>query len=90
MTDHTIAKELVALRAALKLAKRRGIWKGDPAEVLPVGFAPEYKPRNRFLTYDELEALLSELLEDAAARVAFTIATSTMSAAASDRTAPSR
>ena len=34
MTDHTIAKELVALRAALKLAKRRGIWKGDPAEVL--------------------------------------------------------
>ena len=50
MTDHTIAKELVALRAALKLAKRRGIWKGDPAEVLPVGFAPEYKPRNRFLT----------------------------------------
>jgi len=90
VTDHTIAKELVALRAALKLAKRRGIWKGDPAEVLPVGFAPEYKPRNRFLTYDELEALLSELLEDAAARVAFTIATSTMSAAASDRTAPSR
>ena len=81
MTDHTIAKELVALRAALKLAKRRGIWKGDPAEVLPVGFAPEYKPRNRFLTYDELEALLGELLEDAAARVAFTIATSAEAAA---------
>ena len=81
VTDHTIAKELVALRAALKLAKRRGIWKGDPAEVLPVGFAPEYKPRNRFLTYDELEALLGELLEDAAARVAFTIATSAEAAA---------
>ncbi len=28
--------------------------------VLPVGFAPEYKPRNRFLTYDELEAHLGE------------------------------
>src|SRR5438874_8131352 len=81
VTDHTIAKELVALRAALKLAKRRGIWKGDPAEVLPVGFAPEYKPRNQFLTYDELEALLGELLEDAAARVAFTIATSAEAAA---------
>ena len=81
VTDHTIAKELVALRAALKLAKRRGIWKGDPAEVLPVGFAPEHKPRNRFLTYDELEALLGELLEDAAARVAFTIATSAEAAA---------
>jgi len=81
VTDHTIAKELVALRAALKLAKRRGIWKGDLAEVLPVGFAPEYKPRNRFLTYYELEALLGELLEDAAARVAFTIATSAEAAA---------
>ena len=81
VTDHTIAKELVAVRAALKLAKRRGIWKGDLAEVLPVGFAPEYKPRNRFLTYDELEALLGELLEDAAARVAFTIATSAEAAA---------
>src|SRR5438876_563391 len=81
VTDHTIAKELVALRAALKLAKRRGIWKGDLAEILPVGFAPEYKPRNRFLTYDELEALLGELLEDAAARVAFIIATSAEAAA---------
>src|SRR5207248_7631210 len=64
-----------------KLAKRRGIWKGDPTEVLPVGFAPDYKPRNRFLTYDEFEALLGELLEDAAARVAFTIATSAEAAA---------
>jgi len=35
----------------------------------------------RFLTYDELEALLSELLEDAAARVAFTIARSAEAAA---------
>src|SRR5205823_11178569 len=81
VTDHTIAKELVALRAALKLAKRRGIWKGDPAEVLPVAFAPEYKPRERFLTYEELEALLGELLEDAAARVAFIVATSAEAAA---------
>jgi integrase len=81
VTDHTIAKEIVALRAALKPAKRRGIWKGDPAEVLPVGFAPDYKPRERFLTCDELEALLGELLEDAAARVAFTVATSAEAAA---------
>jgi integrase len=81
VTDHTIAKELVALRAALKLAKRRGIWRGDVAEILPVGFAPEYKPRERFLSYDELEALLGELLEDAAARVAFIVATSAEAAA---------
>jgi hypothetical protein len=37
----TIAKELVTLRAALKLAVRAGLWLGNPAAVLPIGFAPE-------------------------------------------------
>ena len=76
VSDHTISKELIALRAALKLAKRRGIWKGDVSEVLPVGFAPAYKPRERFLTSTQFEELLAELQSDAAARVAFSVATS--------------
>ncbi len=76
VSENTISKELVALRAALKLAKRRGLWKGDLSEVLPVGFAPEYKPREHFLSAAQLEALLAELLPDGAARVAFTVATS--------------
>lgn len=36
VTDHTIAKELVTLRAALRLAVRKGIWRGNPAAVMPI------------------------------------------------------
>jgi integrase len=74
--DNTINKELVTLRAALKLAKRAGIWKGDIDSVLPVGFAPAYKPKKRALTYAEAQRLLANLTPDRAARVAFMIATS--------------
>jgi integrase len=74
--ENTIAKELVTLRAALKIAKRRKLWLGDIAAVLPVGFAPEYKPRERFLTPAELQRLLAQLTPDRAARVAFVVATS--------------
>lgn len=41
--ENTIAKELIALRASLKLARRAGLWRGDPAAVCPIAFAPEYK-----------------------------------------------
>ena len=71
-----IYKEIVTLRAALRLARRAGIWFGDPAAICPIAFAPEYKPRTRALTRQELYALLAELLPDRAARVAFIVATS--------------
>jgi integrase len=74
--EATIAKELVTLRAALKLAVRAGLWLGNPAAVLPIGFAPEYRPRERFLTTEELAKLVGALLPDQAARVAFIVATS--------------
>lgn len=74
--DSTIAKELVCLRAALKLAKRRGLWRGDIGAIMPIAFAPEYKPRTRALSRLELEALLAQLTADRAARVAFMVATS--------------
>ncbi len=74
--EATIAKELITLRAALKLAVRAGLWLGNPAAVLPVAFAPEYRPRDRFLTPGELSKLLGVLLADLAARVAFIVATS--------------
>jgi integrase len=74
--ESTIHKELITLRAALKLAKRAGIWKGDIAEILPVGFAPEYKPRECALAPGELRLLLDQLTPDRAARAAFIIATS--------------
>ncbi len=76
IAENTIHKELIALRASLKLARRAGIWKGDVAEVCPIAFAPEYKPRERFASPRELELLLKELTPDRAARVAFIVATS--------------
>ena len=73
-SEHTIAKELVALRCTLKLAVRAGLWRGDPAAVLPVLFAAEYTPRTRTLSRSELQVLLTELPPNPAAMVAFMVA----------------
>ena len=77
--ENTISKELVTLRAALKLAKRAGLWKGDLGELLPVAFSPEYQPRERWLPVDEVQQLLPHLRADGAARVALILATSACS-----------
>ena len=74
--ENTISKELTALRASLKLARRAGLWAGDPAAVCPIAFAPEYKPKKRALSVEELRKLLPELTPDRAAAVAFMVATS--------------
>jgi integrase len=76
VSDHTIAKELVTLRAALKLAKRAGLWLGEIDALLPAGFAPEYRPRTRALSSEELGQLLGRLPTARAAQVAFIVATS--------------
>lgn len=74
--DGTIAKELTTLRVALKLARRRGLWVGDANALVPPGFSPAYKPRDRRLSQVEMHALLGTLTSDHAARVAFIVATS--------------
>lgn len=71
----TIHKELTTWRAALKLARRRGVWEGDPAAVVPT-ISVEYTPRSRWLTPDDLDRLLGALSPDRAARVAWIVATS--------------
>ncbi len=76
VADTTVAKELVVLRKALRLAIRAGAWRGRVEEVIPVAFSPGYEPRKRALTADELQRLLAELLPDRAARVAFIVSTS--------------
>ena len=76
VSDHTISKEVVALRAALKLARRAGLFEGDPGAICPHGFAPEYEPRKRFLTRVELCMLLASQTKDHAAQIAFMVATS--------------
>jgi len=53
-----------------------GQWRGDDREIFPVKFAPEYKPRSRFVTPDELKLILPHLSADHAAAVAFMVATS--------------
>jgi integrase len=74
--DNTINKELVTLRTALKLAKRAGLWRGDIDALMPDKFAPNYKPRSRFITEAELKRILPLLSSDHAAAVAFMVATS--------------
>jgi len=76
VVDHTIKKELGPLLGALKLAKRRGLWRGDLVAVMPERFSPNYKPSSRALSIDELQRLLAKLTQDQAARVAFSVATS--------------
>ena len=66
----------MTLRCALKLALRRGLWSGNVAALLPSRFAPEYKPRDRFLSLAQMQALLARITADHAARLAFQIATS--------------
>ncbi len=76
VSESTISKELVTLRAALKLARRRGIWTGDVEAVMPIGFSPEYKPKTRFLPTEELQRLLPQLTPDRAARLAYIVGSS--------------
>lgn len=71
--DHTIAKELHVLRAALALAKRQGWWQGDPRDIKPPSFSPGYKPRTRWLAMGELQKIIAELTPDRAAWVALAV-----------------
>ncbi len=72
---NTIAKELTALRGALRVAKRRGEWTGEIDAVMPINFAPEYKPRTRVLrTGEELQRLCANLPPDRAAHVCLIVA----------------
>jgi integrase len=56
----SVAKELTTLRLALKLAKERGRWRGDVAEVIP-RFRAKYQPRTRHLSPAEYHRLLAKL-----------------------------
>jgi integrase len=74
VSDHSIYKELVVLRSALKLAKRRGTWFGELDATMP-RLSPRYEPRKTFLSQDQLSKLFAELGADDAARAAFCVAT---------------
>jgi integrase len=56
-SDSTIHKELVVLRRALTEAKQRGLWRGDPREIVPA-IKVTYHPRERWLTPTQVALLL--------------------------------
>lgn len=59
----TVKKELRALKSVLRHCKRTGTWAGDIDRVMPE-FEATYKPRKRWLTPDELDALVAELSKE--------------------------
>jgi integrase len=74
--DTSIAKEVITLRAALRLAKERGLWRGDLDAIIPDTFDPEYKPKNRSPSRPEVLRLLPHLPPNSAAAATFILATS--------------
>lgn len=79
--DTTIDKEVVMIRAALKLAMQRGWWRGDLDAVIPADFDPQYVAKERSFKRSEFEMLIPKLSGDAAAAAAFVLATGAEDAA---------
>jgi len=73
-SQHTIKKELVALRGMLKVAKREhNAYPLDLGAVMPINFSAGYVPRKRALTWVELSKLLKRLPPKRAAHVALVV-----------------
>jgi integrase len=76
--DPTIAKELKALSAALRKAKRWGWFPGDLDAIVPQDLGAPSVPRRRWLTPVELDLVLEEIEgtcgPEAAAALAFAVA----------------
>jgi len=70
VSQHTISKELAALRFGLRLEKRNEAYPYDVDWVTRSrSFAVGYKPRKRHLTWEEIPLLLGGLLQEDAQRV---------------------
>lgn len=75
VSQHTLSKELGALRQMLRVAKYNGRYPGDIDALFPVGFDGGYSPRRRYLTWDEIPKLLAALQPRHRGWVAFALAT---------------
>jgi integrase len=72
----TLGKELTTLRQTLKIAKRRGQFPFDLAEIMPVQWSIDYQPSKRCLPNGlALQVLVDELLPDRGAHLCFFVAT---------------
>lgn len=63
INDATIAKELEALIAALRAAKRYKLYDGEPKDLWPPALPHEGKPRTRWLPVPEYQKLLAHCAE---------------------------
>jgi integrase len=57
---HTVHKELVVLRGALKSARARDLFHRSASDVVPT-FDPQYEPRKTWLTPEQFDALVEHL-----------------------------
>lgn len=73
ITESNLYKEWVAFRQVLKQAWRAERFSRDPASLKPAHFGPEYKPRERALSWTEVSELLAALPEHRRPAVAFAI-----------------
>lgn len=73
--DFTIKKELGHLSQALRIAKHAGTFPFDVDAVFPPFFVGKHKPRSRFATPLELQALVEHLRPRRAAHVLYIVAT---------------
>ncbi len=71
--EHTLSKELAAIRGTLEHAKRDELYARDPRVTVP-HVSPVYVPKTRALTVSEARALVGELSAHRAAQVAWMIA----------------
>jgi len=71
MSEHTIVKEVTALRVALRYARDAGHWRGDLEALVPADLSTDYEPRTRALTVAEVQALIGAMVPKRAAWVAF-------------------
>lgn len=71
----TIKKELGALKGILEWARFRGVYARPLETVFPPRYSGRHKPRTRWLTQDEADALLGHLKPARRAHVAFILAT---------------
>lgn len=61
ITESNLYKEWVTFRQILKGSWRAQRFGRDPASLKPEHFGPEYKPRDRALTWEQIVKLLAEL-----------------------------
>jgi len=59
--DHTLVKEIVTLRLAMRLAAERGWWRGDLDTLKPAEVSSDYAPRERVVSAAEVDALRAQL-----------------------------